>query len=325
MSRGLSDHLVALCNGVIQYALPRLGSPGTHDGTMSWVDRIRVALEVTSRLVLRLDPKPAEGVFDTALGRYGDDSFHHDLLALPLRRLLERSWETLLPDQRARRIPDLLNAPIVGLDGFKETFGIHDPDPGRLLTDDLPAPRRTADTEERWKKIVNLLVRGLRAGGEARKRSAHRIVFVCSWDLLTKSESIEISQALWDSRYIGDTRLPGETELADSAFFDLPEPEPGLAERCFRNKWLDVDNPPQGDEEHLAEVLWQVGNTISWMRHRKHSFHLTEDEQNYLAKIAESWVDLPVPSHRIPFFEDQQDQEPAQVAAAADSGTGSER
>ena len=301
MLQDSANSLVTFCNGVIQYALPRLGSPGTRDGTMSWIERMRVALEVTSRLVLRLDPKSSESVFDTALGRYGDDSFHHDLLVLPLRRLLERSWETLLPDQRARRIPDLLNAPIVGLDSFKEPFGIHDPDPGHLLTDDLPAPCRTADTEEQWKKIVNLLVRGLRAGGEARKRSAHRIVSVCSWNLLTKSESIEISQALWDSRYIGDTHLPGETELADSVFFDLPEPEPGLAERCFRKKWLDVSNFPQGGEESFAEALWQIGNAVLCDIHRKRALHLTEDEKSYLAKIAEVWANLPVPRRHIPF------------------------
>ena len=305
MPRNSADDLVAFCNGAIQYALPRLGSPGEHDGTMSWIDRVRVSLEVTSRLVLRLDPESAEGVFDTALGHYGADRFHHHLLTLPLRRLLERSWEALLPDQQARRIPDLLNAPIVGLDGFKETFGSHDPDPGRLPTDDLPAPCRTADTEELWKQIANLLVRGLRVGGEARKRSAHRIVSVCSWDLLTKSESVEIAQALWDSRYIGNTHLPGETDLADAAFFDLPEPEPNLAERNFRKKWLDVGSLPQGDEESLAEALWQVGNAILWLKHRKRSLRLTKGEQNYLAEISGRWVGLPVPRRHIPFVSNQ--------------------
>ncbi len=305
MPQDSADNLVVLCNRVIQYALPRLRSPGARVGTMSWVERIRVALEVTSRLVLRLDPESAAGVFDAALSHYGTDHFRHVWLTLPLRRLLERSWETLLPDQQASRIPDLLNAPIVGLDGFKETFGSHDRDPGHLPTDDLPAPCRTVDTEELWKQIVNLLVHGLRVGGEARKRSAHRIVSVCSWDLLTKSESVEIAQALWDSRYIRNTHLPGETDLADAAFFDLPEPKPGLAERSFRKKWLDVGSLPQGDEKNLSDALWQIGNAILWLKHRKRSLCLTEDEQNYLAEIAERWADLPIPHHIIPFAEDQ--------------------
>ena len=281
------------------------GVPGRVLERCHGVERIRVALEVLSRLVLRLDPESAEGVFDMALEHYGDDRFHHDLLTLPLGRLLKRSWETLLPDQQTRRIPDLLNSPIVGLDGFKDPFGNYDPDPGTLVRDGLSVPGRTTDTEEQWKQIVNLLVRGLRVGGEARKRSAHRIVFVCSWDLLTESESIEVAQALWDSRYIGDTHLPGETDLPDSAFFDLPEPEPGLAERSFRKKWLDVGSLPQGDEENLSDALWQVGKAIFWLKHRKRSLCLTEDEKSYLAKIAEIWADLPVPRHRIPFISNQ--------------------
>ena len=114
MPQDSAKNLKAFCDGVIQYALPRLRSPGARDGTMAWVDRLRVALEVTSRLVLRLDPEQVEIVFDTALSYYGDDRFHHVLLTLPLRRLLERSWETLHPDQQACRILNLLNAPIVG-------------------------------------------------------------------------------------------------------------------------------------------------------------------------------------------------------------------
>ena len=305
MPQGLSDNLVALCIGIIQYVLPRLGSPGARVGTMSWVERMRVALEVLSRLVLRLDPESAEGVFDMALEHYGDDRFHHDLLTLPLGRLLKRSWETLLPDQQTRRIPDLLNSPIVGLDGFKDPFGNYDPDPGTLVRDGLSVPGRTTDTEEQWRQIANLLVRGLRAGGEARKRAASRIRYVAFQNRLTESESVEVAQALWNPQHVGDACLPLETNLTDAIFLDLPEPEPGLAERCFRKKWLDVDNPTQGGEENLTEVLWQVGNTISWMKYRKRSLRLTEDEQNYLAEISGRWANLPVPRRRIPFVEDQ--------------------
>ena len=139
MSQDSAENITALCDRVIRYALPRLGSPGAPVGTMPWVDRLRVALEVLSRFVLRLSPGRAETVFDTALDYYRGDRFDHLDLARPLQRLLERSWEVLLPDQQIRRIPDLLSAPIVGLDGFKNAFGIHGPDPSRLLKDDFTA------------------------------------------------------------------------------------------------------------------------------------------------------------------------------------------
>ena len=307
MSQDSVENLMALCNRVTQYALPRLGSPGVSVGTMSWVERLRVALEVTSRLVLRLDPEHAETVFDTALDYYRDDRFDHPWLAYPLRRLLERSWEVLLPDQQIRRIPDLLSAPIVGLDGFKDEFGIHGPDPSYLLEDDLSVPARTADNEEQWKRIVDLAVRGLHTGGEARKRAAYRIMFVALWDRLTQSESIEIAQALWGSRHVGDICLPVETDLYDVVFLYLPEPEPGLAEQCFRKKWFDVSNIQQDGEASLSEILWQIGNAISWSKDHKHSLRLTEDEKNYLVEITGRWVNPPVlhRHRRISFFGNQ--------------------
>ena len=303
MPQGSADHLVDLCDGVIQYALPRLGGPRAPVGTISWVERLRVALEVTSRLVLRLNPEQAEIVFNTAMNYYGDDRFGHLWLAPPLQMLLKRSWESLLPDQQTRRILDLLSAPIVGLDGFMVASEIRSPDPGDLLKEDSPIPDRTADTEEKWKRVVHLAIRGLHAGKETRKRAAHRITLVTLWGRLTESESIEVAQALWKSRHVGDTCLPSETGLYDAVFLDLPEPESGLAERCFRKKWLDVGNLPQGGEENLAEVLRQVGYAISWLKHRKRSLRLTKDEIDYLAEIVERWADIPVPSRRTPILE----------------------
>lgn len=271
---------------------------------MSWVERLRVALEVTSRLVLRLDPRRSEAVFDMALNHYQDDRLDHFLLADPLWRLLERSWETLLPDQQARRIPDLLSAPIAGLDGFMERSESGSADPSYLLMrTDLSAPARTADTEEQWKQIVHLAVRGLRAGNEARKRASCRVMHAALWGLLTESESVEVAQALWAPRYVDDSHLPVGTTVIDVVFLALPEPETGLAERRFRKKWLDVDNPPQGGEDKLADVLWQVGNAISWLRHRRRPLRLAEEEASYLIEIAERWAELPIPLHSVPYFE----------------------
>ena len=306
MPQDLADHLVDLCEGVIQYALPLLRSPGASVGTISWVERLRVALEVTSRLVLRLNPEQAEIVFDKAMNYYGDDRFGDPWLAPPLQRLLERSWEVFLPDQQTRRILDLLSTPIVGLDGFMVAmvaFENRGPDPGYLLIEDLPIPDRTADTEEKWKRVVHLAIRGLHAGKATRKRAAHRIRLVALWGRLTESESIEVAQALWKSRHVGGTCLPSEIGPYDAVILDLPEPESGLAERCFHKKWLDVGNFPQGDEENLAEVLSQVGYAISRLKHRKRSLSLTKDEIDYLAEIVERWADIPVPRRRTPILE----------------------
>ena len=305
MPQGAVDNLVFLCNRIIQYVLPRLGNPGAPIGTMSWVERLRVALEVASRLVLRLDPGQAEIIFDMALNYYRDDRFDHAFLTSPLHRLLKRSWETLLPDQQILRVLNLLSAPIVGLEGFRTSSGSDNPDLGRLINDDSPVPRRTTDNEEQWKRIVDLAVRGLSLGNEARKRAAYRIAFVALWGRLTESESVEVARSLWEFRHVGDTCLPVETDLADVVFLELPEPEPGLAERCFRKKWLDVSNLQQDSEASLSVVLWQIGNVISRLKHQRRSLRMTDDEKDCLAEITGRWVDMPVPHPPFPFFEDQ--------------------
>ena len=297
MSQKIVEDLIHLCNGVIQYGLPRLSATTVRIGTISWTDRIRVALEAMSRLVLRLDPKQVEAIFDTTLDYYRDDRFSHRSLMLPLRRLLERSWETLLHDQRNCRVLDLLKAPIVGLDNFRQSFGSYDPDPGYLLTVDLLAPTRATDNEEQWTQIIGLLVRGLRAGGETRKRAAYRIPFVASWNRLTESDSMEIARALWDSRYADENGLPRDTNLPDATFLMLPQPEPALAEKRFRLKWLNENNSPQDDLKSLAENLWQVGNAISWLRDHKSTLHLSDDEKRYLIELVGRWADFSMSRH----------------------------
>ncbi len=175
---------------------------------------------------------------------------------------MKRAWETLPEDRRTARALHLLSTPIVGLDNFK-TDSRNYPDPGNLLQNDLPPPTRTGDNESRWQGIVSLLVRGLRAGGEARKRASLRIEPVVFWHRLTEAESSQVAQALWSEKHTRSNDLPGETLLFDWAFLLFPEPELGLAEHRFRCKWLTASSAPQEDEPSLDDILWQIGMPTS--------------------------------------------------------------
>ena len=88
------------CTTLIEYGLPH-----------GWIERIRVAFEVLSRLVLRLDPDSTLNVFDKALEYYAnrrDRVASHVWLSEPLANLLRRSWDALPPDHRSSRILDVL-------------------------------------------------------------------------------------------------------------------------------------------------------------------------------------------------------------------------
>lgn len=56
--------------------------------------------------------------------------------------------------------------------------------------------------------MVSLLIRGLRTGGEARKRASYRIAYVELAEQLTEAESSQVVQALWSEKYTGPSDLP---------------------------------------------------------------------------------------------------------------------
>ena len=297
--------LAEICQRVIEYATPRLVGPDGRRRSIFWIERMRVAMEALSRLVLRLEPDMAETIFDKTLECYQSRQVAKELLlAAPVRNMLKRSWEALPEERRTAHTIDLLGAPIVGLDNFAAPVN-HYPDPGELLQNDLPSPPRTHDDEGRWRVIVDLLVRGLQAGGEARKRASLRVSSVAFRERLSEAELSQVARALWNESYTDSNDPPGETLLLDWIFFVLPEPEPGLAEQRFRQKWLGPGSLSRENAPSLDDILWQVGHALYGLEINGRPLSLSDTEQSYLIDIVERWSDTPVPHGFFPPMENQ--------------------
>ena len=284
MSVDLAKTLAEICKGAIDYTLSqRVGAGGCAR------DRMPVAMEALSQLVSRLKPDMVEAIFDKALECYQSRPVAQESgLENPVRNLLQRSWEALPEDRRTARVLDLLSLPIVGIEDSGDPPSRY-PDPGEFLQDDhLLPPIRTGDNEGRWQEIVNLIVRGLIAGGEARKRASRRLASVALWEQLKEDELQRVAQALWSKKHIGPDNLPGGTPLFDWVFLLLPEPKLGLAERRFRRKWLATSNTPQENAPSPDIVLYQVGAAISNLK-----LDLSEDERCYLAEVVKKWLGTP--------------------------------
>ena len=122
---------------------------------------------------------------------------------------------------------------------------------------------------------------GLEIGGEARRRAAARYVGVAFQNRLTETEIGQIVNALWADDYTPSDGLPGSTDLHDWVFLVLPEPEPGIANARFRQKWMSSDlgdvqfRVPDthgmisitfGDEGkvpgRVEDILWNVGAAL---------------------------------------------------------------
>ncbi len=305
--------LAEICQRVIAYALPRIS--GTRAHPVSWMERMRVAIEVLSRLALRLEPDMAEAIFDRALEHYRNDRItQHAWLVRPVQNLLKRSWEALPEERRTARALDLLGAPIVGLDNFADAES-HYPDPGELLQADLPPPPRVHDNESRWQAIVGLLVRGLQAGGKAREQASFRIASVVFRERLTEAESVQVAQALWSEEHTDPNDLPGGTLLFDWVFFLLPEPKLGLAERRFREKWLDASRLPREKAPSPDDILWKVGHALLSLEIKGRPLSLSDTERSYLTDVVERWSDIPVPHN---FFSPMEDQHREPIRRALD-------
>ena len=281
-----------LCPGIVDTGRRRI---------IFWIERLRVAIEALSRLVLRLEPEMTEEIFKKALEWYRNDYIAQDSwMSQPVRHLLERSFDALPESRRTELALDLLGAPIVGLDNFVTDVS-HYPDPGYLLEKEFPPPIRASDNENSWQETINFLVRGLRAGDEARKRASRRIVEIAVWERLMDSETLQVAQALWNVDYIESNDLPSGTDLCDWEFFLLPEPESGIAEQRFRRKWLNTNSLSQENAPNLDEILWHVGDAISELNKHQRSLELSEEEEDYLVKIIKQWSDTPMPIPIHPF------------------------
>ena len=293
MPAELVKTLAGTCERIIEYA-SRVGVSGAGGRLPFSLDRMRVAMEVLSRLVIRLEPNEVEARFSKALQYYENNGCAGDAyLAGAIRSMLERSWEALPEDRRTGHVIDILGASIVGIEKFTGVSNLYS-DPGELLQNEPPRSTRENGDEHQWREIVSLLVRGLEAGGEARRRASRRIVFVAIGKYLSQVEADAVARALWIE--ISDNHhLPVETSLNDWVFFLLPEPEPGLAEKGFRRKWLVAGGGPGGSTPSPDDVLWQVGLALSSLAKHGRSLDISEDERSYLTEIVSRWLEAPIP------------------------------
>ena len=312
-----------VCVDVINYAFPRLVRVDRRQRSFFWTTRMRVAIEVLSRLALRAAPGRAEDLLDIGLQCFkSHDVAQEHWLYEPVRNLLQRSWEAMPTERRHARAIDLLSAPIVGMDNFSASIPDHFPDPGEFLrTEDL-AGERTLEDKGRWQDAISFLLRGLVSDDESRNRASSRILLLSNKGLLTEAESSSLAHALWNEKYTGPDDLPVGTSLSDWAFLLHPEPKPGMAEQRFRLKWLSGDTSKfQGsaqsegntvsvsfgarpiDTNKIEDALWNMGTAMLGLRNHDRPLQFTEGERKYIVDMVEQWVHADNAPPTLPFFQ----------------------
>ena len=283
--------LASICTDAIDFALPRLFTPDERKAGISSIERMRVAIEVLSRLVPRLKPEMVNTALDKGLECYRTPRIvQHDFLTEPVGHLLERSWKALPKGHRSNRVFDLLASPITGMDGFEVGRGLRDPI-SFIGSEDLSAWMKS-DSNDQYREVVDFLSRTLRSNnGRARGRAMSRLLYLAGLDILTEDDKQEFANILWGDSDPVLTNISGPHMLPDWAFMILPELTQGQAERSFRCKWLRQDPDRQDESEDFSsDLIWQLGYAFAGLRLRERTLDVTAAESKRIAAHVERFV-----------------------------------
>ena len=304
LGQDLVRDLAAAQRALIVRALERIPARrgGLEEGF--WRVRLSAGMEILSRCVVRLAIDEVEDVLELAKRLYGDARVTADLVFWePLRNLLRRSWEALPGHAQAQHALGLLSLPIVGLDdfsvdrpvvNFREPAWLMDKGPSRRRS---PPPERSAETEEQWRAVVDIVARGLSRGGEARKRAMARLAALAAWERLTSPEEQRLATSLWGSDWQQNSDLPKEAGVHPWVFVVLPQPRAGLALDRLRAPWSRPVDWRDESNELLEEFLSQVGSALGGLKGREFDVVLTEEEEDVLRAAVERWAQTgPVPT-----------------------------
>ena len=279
-----TEALAQVCIAVIEHTLPRLFAPDETLAGISSVERLRVALEVLSRLVLRVKPELATEALELGLRCYRTKgAADHRFLAGPISNILRRSWDALPRDLRDDWAFDLLTAPIAGLDGFDAVAECDDP--GSLVTYEDLLRQETRGSTARFGEVLNFLLRGLRSSSvTARNLAVIRLLPIVLSPGFTDDEAFEIASILWSKSDPVITNINEPRSPLDWVFMLLPEMSPGQAQQSFRRKWLTPQTISENDASGYAqEMLSQLGPAIANPQAREHLLPLADEEIEHVS------------------------------------------
>ncbi len=256
------EALVARIGRALDYGVPRAVAAMTeenHERSTYWVGRTRVAVEVLSRLVLRLDGERAEKVLDRALGFYSLPLFRqHHWLIEPLGHLFSRTLTALEPARLEVLLVRFLELPLPSEGDFKVRSPRSWPDPFCLAAERLGDTPLGLAATPKWDLIIDRLVSTVASTPALfpRRPALDKLEILLRWRILREEQKARLGEALW--RHLPRGGFPEGTEFFDFAFLALPAPDPAIAEVLFRQRYLavpQIHDPSLQSEEFFRNLL----------------------------------------------------------------------
>jgi hypothetical protein len=273
----LFDRLVRL----IALALQR--SENASANRRHWLDRLKSAIELLSRIVVRVSGRAEDAMRIAHRLLLAQHVAHRAQAGDQLQHLLKRSFELLSTDEASQILLELLSLPIQPVADSSSPFDFTD---GAASLGELHLKVvRTAD----WDEPISLILDAASVPGQRRIAIA-RLELLMSAGVLTEREQERFGAALWSPHFLKDG-VPTDHFYWPSALLDRPYPADRNPQQSLARLFLSG--------EELTDAIVRDGKLENLLAND--SFAMTDEEIARELGRLERFVDGHEPPSEHPF------------------------
>lgn len=248
-------------------------------------ERVENAVEIMSRCVVRHGGGSAPELFRWALQYRRSRRWRDNQFWSCVARVLTRSWRAMDLESRADAVPEILMSRI------PEDALMTDRDPVALTLPDLPKVERTDAEEAVWASCVRQICTALGGSEDASRLALERLFWIARNHLLAEAEKREVAIGLWRNVEPDSDELPDIRGVDDWMYLVVPEPEPGVAERRFRTKWIGRKfEPPSSSTSTCDDILGNIVAAWNPDCAGDQVITLSGEEEDWLWSFVDDWL-----------------------------------
>lgn len=268
-------------------------------------EMIAAAMEITSRLAVRLDGDPLAELFEATLDFYRERSLRQlaPWMNGALGTLLDRTLNAMTGDQLLARLPEIFALPLPSEDGGRSEETRRWLDPVFYL----PSWSRTGPSrpprDARWQGIVTKLLAAAAPGSPDRAAAIGRLFVLHRLQVLRPADAAAFGRVLWARDALGDDGLPQHTGLLPWVLLRMPSVE-GEARDALVAKISQIAASTADPSGALAEI----GDILRGFRREQVPVDLSAELQASLVELVKSWAEARVPPRDLDFLSNDEDR-----------------
>lgn len=271
------------------------------------------ALEMLSRVAVRLNPSQLRQLLDTAMTYYRTPTFRRMaiMLGTPLAHLIARVLESLPRADILDVLLTLFDLPLP--QGAGDTSDEQRwEDPVSLLPAWLDDPfDETVVRSPSWEPVISHLIQAAQGASATNRMAAiGRLFKLHQWKMLNESEMASFAAALWAQLHRNSLGLPDHTGLRAWVLLIMPEEFKGQAKEALLKA---VDIQALQDNGKLNVRLAEIGEILRQLHRLGFSFEISPTIQQALTKMIVVWAEHRV-SQQTRFGVFSRDQEESREA-----------